>query len=258
VSNSDIESDQLEARVSIAQKIGIFFFIPVFVVVTGIIIYDQKLANPGVIALTGLIVLVIFLVTAYLFVRKLVKKQYDAYLKMQLMAITDDLTQLSTRKHFNEMFQNELAKAIRYERVLCCSIIEIDGFDEIKEKYGCQVSDVILQETAESLKDDMRVIDIVAREDDRFLCLLPETGIEPAMFVSKRLRSVIEGETFDTGGDDGTISVTISIGITESNPSSDDVVDLHKIIKIADKALAIAQEKGGNTIEFLNNKSQAA
>ena len=258
MSNSDIESDQLKARVSIAQKIGIFFFIPVFVVVTGIIIYEQRLADPGVIALTGLIVLVIFLVTAYLFVRKLVKKQYDAYLKMQLMAITDDLTQLSTRKHFNDMFQNELAKAIRYERVLCCSIIEIDGFDEIKEKYGCQVSDVILQETAESLKDDMRVIDIVAREDDRFLCLLPETGIEPAMFVSKRLRSVIEGETFDTGGDDGTISVTISIGITESNPSSDDVVDLHKIIKIADKALAIAQEKGGNTIEFLNNKSQAA
>ena len=115
-----------------------------------------------------------------------------------------------------------------------------------------------MQETAESLKDDMRVIDIVAREDDRFLCLLPETGIEPAMFVSKRLRSAIEGETFDTGGDDGTISVTISIGITESNPSSDDVVDLRKIIKIADKALAIAQEKGGNTIEFLNNKSQAA
>jgi len=258
VSISDIESDQLKARISIAQKIGIFFFIPVFVVVTGIILYEQKLANPGVIALTGLIVLVIFLVTAYLFVRKLVKKQYDAYLRLQLMAITDDLTQLSTKTHFNSLFQNELAKAIRYERVLCCSIIEIDGFKEIKEKYGCQFSDEVLQETAESLKDDLRAIDVLAREGDRFLCLLPETDIEPGMFVSKRLRSAIEGETFDTDGDDGTISITISIGITESNPGSDDIVDLHKIIKIADKALTIAKEKGGNTIEFLNNKSQAA
>ncbi len=258
MSNSDIQSDQLKARISIAQKIGIFLFIPVFVIVTGTIISDQKLADPGVIALTGLVVLVIFLVTAYLFVRKLVKKQYDAYLRLQLMAITDDLTQLSTKTHFKTLFQNELAKAIRYERVLCCSIIEIDGFKEIKEKYGCQFSDEMLQETAESLKDDLRVIDVLAREGDRFLCLLPETGIEPAMFVSKRLRSAIEGETFDTGGDDGTISITISIGITESNPGSDDVVDLHKIIKIADKALAIAKEKGGNTIEFLNNKSQAA
>lgn len=257
MSNNDIETDQLKARISFAQKIGIFFFIPVFVVVTGIIIYDQKLADPGVIALTGLVILVIFLVTAYLFVRKLVKKQYDAYLRMQLMAITDDLTQLSTKTHFKSLFQNELAKAIRYERVLCCSIIEIDGFNEIKEKYGRQISDELLQETAESLKDDLRVIDVLAREGDRFLCLLPETGIEPAMFVSKRLRSVIEGDTFDTGGNDGVINITISIGITESNPGTDDVVDLHKIIKIADKALAIAKEKGGNTIEFLNNKSQA-
>ena len=258
MSNSDMESDQLKARISFAQKIGIFLFIPVFVVVTGIIIYEQKLADPGVIALTGLIVLVIFLVTAYLFVRKLVKKQYDAYLRLQLMAITDDLTQLSTKTHFNTLFQNELAKAIRYERVLCCSIIEIDGFNEIKEKYGSQFSDEMLQETAESLKDDLRAIDVLAREGDRFLCLLPETDIEPGMFVSKRLRSAIEGETFDTDGDDGTISITISIGITESNPGSDDVVDLHKIIKMADKALAIAKEKGGNTIEFLNNISQAA
>ena len=255
---SDIESDQLKARISIAQKIGIFFFIPVFIVVTGIIIYDQKLADPGIIALTGLIVLVIFLVSAYLFVRKLVKKQYDAYLKMQLMAITDDLTQLSTRKHFNNMFENELAKAIRYERVLCCSIIEIDGLNEIKEKYGSQFGDEMFRDTAESIKDDLRVIDVVAREGDKFFCLLPETGIESAMFVSKRLRSAIEGETFNTDGDEGTISITISIGITESNPGSDDVVDLNKIIKIADKALAIAKKKGGNTIEFLNNKSQAA
>ncbi len=258
MSDIDIESDQLKARISIAQKIGIFFFIPAFVVISGIIIYDQRLADPGVIALTGLIVLVIFLVSAYLFVRKLVKKQYDAYLKMQLIAITDSLTQLSTKKHFNDLFQNELAKAIRYERVLCCSVMEIDGFNEIKEKYGNQFSDAMLQDTAEDLKDDLRVIDVLAREGDKFFCLMPETGIEPAMFVLKRLRSVIEGETFDTGGDEETISITISIGITESNPGSDDIVDLHKIIKIAEKALAIAKEKGGNTIEFLNNKSQAA
>ena len=46
MSNSDIQSDQLKARISIAQKIGIFLFIPVFVIVTGTIIYDQKLADP--------------------------------------------------------------------------------------------------------------------------------------------------------------------------------------------------------------------
>jgi len=258
LSDSDKSATQPGLKFSIAQKIGIFFLIPVFIVAAGIIIYDQKLADPGIIAATGFVVVIIFLVSVYIYVRKLVKKQYDAYLRMQLMAITDESTQLFTRKHFNDLFQGELARAIRYGRAICCAVIEIDGYKEIKEKYGNQISDEIFQETAESLKDDLRVIDVIARDDDRFICLFPETDIEPALFVSKRLRSVIEGETFETGGDDGLIGITISIGITESKPGSGGEVDIFKIIDIADKALTLAKEQGGNRIEFLSNSSARA
>lgn len=255
MSDSEKESSQLKVRISITQKIGIFFLIPVFIVGAGFIIYDKQLADPSVIAATGSVIFIIFLATAYLFVRKLIKKQYEAYLRLQLMVITDELTQLFTRKHFNELFQNELARAIRYDRVLCCAVIEIDGYKELKEKYGSKFADEILQDTAESIKDDLRVIDIIARDGDKFICLFPETDIKPALFVSKRLRSLIEGETFETGGADGSISVTISIGITESKPGSDDVVDLLKIIDIADKALTIAKEAGGNRIEYHTSSS---
>jgi len=258
VSDSDKESNQPIDKISVVQKIGIFVLIPVFVVISGFIIYDKQLANPGVIAATGFIIIIIFLAMAYLFIRRLVKEQYEAYLKMQLMAITDELTQLFTRDHFNDLFQNEMARAIRHEKVLCCVLLEIDGFKEISERYGSEFRDELLQDTAESLRDDLRVIDILARDDDRFICLFPETDIEPALFVSKRLRSVIEGETFDTGGDDGIINITISIGITESNPSSDNQVDILKIIDIADKALTIAKEQGGNRVEYLNNTAQSA
>ncbi len=255
MSDSDKNLTQPGVKFSIAQKIVIFFLIPVFIVVAGIIIYDRQLADPGIIAATGFIIFIIFLATVYLYIRKLVKKQYDAYLKMQLMAVTDELTQLFTRKYFNDLFQSELVRAIRYGRAICCAVIEIDGYKEIKEKYGSQISDVIFQETAESLKDDLRVIDILARDDDRFICLFPETDIEPALFISKRLRSVIEGETFETGEDDGLIGVTISIGITESKSDSDGKVDIFKILDIADKALTLAKEQGGNRIEYLSNSS---
>jgi diguanylate cyclase (GGDEF)-like protein len=258
VSDSDKESNQPIDKISIIQKIGIFVLIPVFVVISGFIIYDKQLANPGVIAATAFFIIIIFLAMAYLFIRKLVTKRYQAYFKMQLMAITDELTQLFTRDHFNDLFQNEMARAIRHEKVFCCALLEIDGFKEISEKYGSQFSDELLQDTAESLRDDLRVIDILARDDDRFICLFPETDIEPALFVSKRLRSVIEGETFETGGNDGIINITISIGITESNPSSDNQVDILEIIDIADKALTIAKEQGGNRVEYLNNTAQSA
>jgi len=258
VSDSDKESNQPIVKISTIQKIGIFVFIPVFIVISGFIIYDKQLADPVVIATTGFFIIIIFLTMAYLFVRKLVTKQYQAYLKMQLMAITDELTQLFTRDHFNDLFQNEMARAIRHERVFCCAFIEIDHFKEIKEKYGSEISDEILQDTAESLRDDLRVIDILARDDDRFICLFPETAIEPALFVSKRLRSVIEGESFDTGENDGIINITISIGITECNPGSDNEVDILNIIDIADRALIIAIDQGGNRVEYLNNTAQPA
>ena len=176
---------------------------------------------------------------------------------MELLAITDELTQLFTRDHFNDLLQNEMARAVRHEKVFCCALIEIDGFREIKQKYGSQISDEILQDTAESLKDDLRVIDVLARDDDRCFCLFPETGIEPALFVTKRLRSIMEGETFDTDEKDGIMNLTISIGITESNPGSDNVVDILKIVDIADKALTIAIEQGRNRVEYLNNTTQS-
>jgi len=258
VSDKDISSSQPKVTISIAQKIGIFFLIPVFVVIMGFITYDMQLVSPKVFAAAVIIIFLAFPTTVYLFIRRLVMKEYTAYKRMELMIITDELTQLFTKNHFNDLFKKELARAIRYEKILCCAVIEIDGYNEIKIKYGTQFSDEILQDAAESLKDNMRVIDILAREDDRFICLLPETDIKSALFVLKRLRSLIEGGTFDTEGDDGPINITISIGITASNPSSDGEVDIHNIIDIADKALAIATEKGGNTVESLNIKSQAA
>jgi len=61
VSDSDNSSTQPGVKFSIAQKIGIFFLIPVFIVAGGIIIYDQKLADPDIIAATGFVI-IIFLV----------------------------------------------------------------------------------------------------------------------------------------------------------------------------------------------------
>jgi hypothetical protein len=50
VSDSDNESNQPIVKISIAQKIGIFFLIPLFVVIMGFIIYDMQLVDPKVFA----------------------------------------------------------------------------------------------------------------------------------------------------------------------------------------------------------------
>ncbi len=244
-------SNQPKIEISILQKFGIFCLMPAFIVSSGLIIYDKKLADPAVIAVTGFIVFVIFLVAVYLFIRRVVKKQYETFRRLQLMSITDDVTQLFKRNHFDSLFEIELARARRYDRPLCCLTIEIDDFEKIQKEYGRQFGDEALRDTAETIKDSLRVIDILGRDDNKFICLLPETDIKPALYVSKRMRSVVEGETFNFGEDDEPVSVTISIGITSSNPGQDKEIDIHKIINISDNALHLARDKGGNRIEHL-------
>jgi len=249
--DSNEQSGQGRVGISSAQIAGIFILISVLVVIMGLILYYKQLVEPDVFAASGIIIAII-LSTIYLFIWKLVKKLDEAYNKMELMAITDGLTQLFNKKHFNVLFKNELSRAIRHERNLSCIILDIDCFMKIIDKYGHQFGNEVLQDTAEVIKDNSRSTDVVARYDrDKFICLLPETEIESAMILSKRLRSLVEGETYSFGENSLAIPVTVCIGVTSFNQSLDKEIDIYNLMNMADKALKIAKEKGRNNVEYL-------
>lgn len=245
------QSRHIRVRISRAQIAGIFVLISVLVIIMGLIIYDKQLVEPDVFAMSGMII-VIILSTIYLFIWNLIKKLDDAYNKIELMAVTDGLTQLFNKNHFNDLFKNELSRAIRHERNLSCIVLDIDSFIKIIDKYGHQFGNEVLQDTAEVIKDNSRISDIVARYDrDKFISLLPETEIESAMILAKRLRRLVEGETFSFGENNETIPVTICIGATSYKPSMGKDIDIYNLMDIADKALKIAKEKGRNSVEYL-------
>ena len=106
------QSMHTRVRISRAQIAGIFVLISVLVIIMGLIIYDKQLVEPDVFAMSGMII-VIILSTIYLFIWNLIKKLDDAYNKIELMAVTDGLTQLFNKNHFNDLFKNELSRDIR-------------------------------------------------------------------------------------------------------------------------------------------------
>lgn len=243
---------QSKIRISTAQKAVIFILLSIFLICMVMIIYDKQFVEPGIFAAAATIIMVILLSAMSLFIRELIEKLNEAYNKMGLMAITDELTQLFTRKHFYALFENELTKTIRYRRNLSCFILDIDHFKQIIDKHGQNFGNEVLQDTAGVIKDNSRSTDIVARYDsDKFICLLPETGVEAALILSKRLRALVEGTTFFIGEDSKTIHITISIGFTSCKPCLDEGIDISKIINITEKALAVAKEKGRNRVEYL-------
>jgi len=246
------QSGHPKARISSALKAGIFILLSIFLICMGMIIYDKQFVEPGIFAAAAIIVMAILLSTMSLFIRGLMEKLDGAYNKIELMAITDELTQLFTRKHFYTLFENELIKTIRYRRNFSCLILDIDHFKTIIDTHGQQFSNEILKDTAEVIKDNSRSTDIVARFDsDKFICLLPETGNEAALILSKRLRAIVEGTTFFIGDNDETIHITVSVGFTSCKPCLDEGIDISKIIKITEKALTAAKEKGRNRVEYL-------
>lgn len=254
--DSNEQSSQSKIRMPIALKAGIFILASIFVVCMGMIIYDKQLVDSSVFATAGIIIVVILLLTMSLFIRRLIENLDEAYYKMGLMEITDTLTQLVTRKHFYDLFENELIKTIRYRRNLSCFILDIDHFKQIIDKHGQIFGNEILHDAAEVIKDNSRSTDIVARYDgDKFICLLPETGNEAALILAKRLRALIEGATFFIGEDDESIHITISIGFTSCKPCLDEEINISKIINITEKALAVAKEKGRNRVEYLTNEN---
>lgn len=239
-------------RISNAQKVGMSVLISVFVVIMGMIVFGRQHINVNIFATAGTIVIAFLLSILYLIISNLLQKLNEAYAEINLISITDELTQLHNIKHFDALFENELNKAIRHNRDLSCFILDIDHFKTLIENYGQKFCDEVLLETADVIKDNSRSTDIVARyASDKFICLLPETDVESAIILSKRLRALVEGESFSYEEDNKTIHITISIGATSCKPGADKGIDIYNIINSTNKALDLAKERGGNRVEYL-------
>jgi diguanylate cyclase (GGDEF)-like protein len=167
------------------------------------------------------------------------------YKKIQEMAITDSLTEVSTRRYFMERFREEIRRSMRRKSAMSFLMIDLDCFKEKNDKFGHLVGDVILKEIAAVLKSTLREIDIIGRYGgEEFAVALAGIGKEGALQAAERIRSSVEHSVFKAY--DEKVSVTISIGIS-SFP--EDGVDEHALIESADRALYRAKEKGRNRVE---------
>jgi diguanylate cyclase (GGDEF)-like protein len=166
------------------------------------------------------------------------------YKKVQEMAITDSLTEVSTRRYFLERFGGEIRRSMRRKSSMSFLMIDLDYFKEKNDKFGHLVGDVILKEIAKILKSNLREIDIIGRYGgEEFGVVLAGIGKEGALQAAERLRSSIEHSVFKAY--DEKVSITISIGVS-SFP--EDGIDENTLIESADRALYKAKEDGRNRV----------
>ena len=173
-----------------------------------------------------------------------IRKINFMYSRTKELSITDALTGLYNRRHFEASADREFLRAVRYKNNLTFAIIDIDFFKKINDTYGHLCGDKILKDVAFIINDSFRKTDMVFRYGgEEFVVILTETDSQGAQIPLERLRERIANSefTFKTQK----LNVTISIGYASNLNDAEDAVEL---FSFADDALYKAKESGRNRI----------
>ena len=166
------------------------------------------------------------------------------YQKIQELAITDSLTAVFSRRYFMEKLNEEIERATKFNLKFAFLMADIDHFKEYNDRYGHLVGDVVLKETAATIKESVRQIDVVGRYGgEEFAILLPETSHRNAYFAAERIRKAIAAKRIRAYDEE--LSLTISIGFSAFPRDAKDGLN---VIDKADIALYQAKQKGRNEV----------
>ena len=139
------------------------------------------------------------------------RNKLDAF---RLQTLQDVLTGIGNRQAFERQLAVEVARCKRYGSTFSLVVWNVDQFTDTIESYGHAAGDRVLQTVADSLSQNVRGTDFVARyAKDIFVLLLTETSLEGARSVAAKLASQV-GETPFVYRDIP-VAITVSGGITQ-------------------------------------------
>ncbi len=162
------------------------------------------------------------------------------YAEQQRLAITDGLTGLANRRHFDHMLARELSRSARFGRALSVILLDIDNFKQYNDAYGHLAGDDMLKRLGRSLSETVRSIDSLARYGgEEFVVILPETSGAEACTVAERLREAT------LALNDNQQTVTLSLGVADNLRPNMTAADL---LAAADSALYHAKRTGKNRV----------
>jgi diguanylate cyclase (GGDEF)-like protein len=170
--------------------------------------------------------------------------------ELEKHAKTDFLTGLSNRRHFMEVAEQEVRRAIRFKNPISVLMVDLDNFKRVNDMHGHISGDNVLKQFAAACRLTFREIDIIGRiGGEEFAILLPETSRNEAIEAAERLRLKVEKTKVPI--DQGlAIELTVSIGVASLSSESD---SLDLLLGQADTALYTAKNTGRNRVKVFND-----
>ncbi|MBN1664471.1 MAG: EAL domain-containing protein [Deltaproteobacteria bacterium] len=169
--------------------------------------------------------------------------------QIEYLAMHDSLTGLPNRIMFSQLIDHTIRSSKRFRRQFAVLFLDLDRFKVINDTLGHEGGDRLLQETAKTLKQVLREMDVVARlGGDEFIILIAEfNDLKQVSTIAQRILSAVMKPHMLMGHE---CRVTASIGISTYPNDADDAESL---IKYADIAMYLAKEEGKNNYQFYSS-----
>lgn len=166
--------------------------------------------------------------------------------QLERLANFDSLTGLHNRGAILRKLGEQINHAKRYEEALSLSLLDIDHFKKVNDRYGHLIGDEVLEQVARLVGRDIRIADDAGRYGgEEFIIVFAETDLSGAVIVAERIRNIIEAVEM-RGSDGNVFGITVSQGISSYKPGD----DKEALISRADEALYRAKENGRNRVEM--------
>jgi diguanylate cyclase len=160
---------------------------------------------------------------------------------LDLSTRIDVMTGLANRRDILGKIEQEFSRAQRHQRTFSVILADVDDFRLVNKNYGFNSGDEVLVEIANVIRVCIRNEDICARwGGEEFLLLLPETGIDGAQSVARKICHSVSMTEFRVNKPG--IRVTVSLGVSEYNQGQ----TTFETISQADHALQQAKHEGKN------------
>ena len=169
--------------------------------------------------------------------------------KAQDAAITDPLTGLRNRRHFDATLEREDAvrRRIPAERrpLRSAILFDLDYFGQVNKRFGHQVGDRVLRLFADTLKSRARASDLVARYGgEEFVVILENASREDATRIAEDVRTAFAKLRVDIP-DAEPVRTTVSAGTATLDAWE---IEGSQLLERADVALAMAKQAGRNQV----------
>ena len=174
-----------------------------------------------------------------------IKGREQKYLnELKRLSITDPLTGLYNRRHFNDVFTEKVRALQGSEHFLVFFILDIDHFKAYNDSFGHQAGDEVIQKIAHKIKEFIhRENDLVFRlGGEEFGGLIETRNLEGTKAWLEQLTDAIRELHIPHSKDATLPCVTISGGISAMNVTSNE--DMSILYKMADTALYQAKNAG--------------